>query len=214
MLWCFERANISSYIQVFLAYFSQNAIIDNDCRKLLTALNVKQIFILDNKHNPFTEMIPSLLIENKTSLRAVVLMDSHVWNVCFPDNLELLHTQSGIFFSELYISPTNKFTKLIELNLKFEFQVHQKFIKKLTLHLPTFQALTISVELYINIGLIHCLLESNPTVTTLSIYYQGFQEIFELLYQSMSHVKVLNLIYQFWNNDTGDFNIESILYMI
>lgn len=71
-------------------------------------------------------------------------------------------------------------------------------------------------KLDINIDLIRCILESNPTVTTLSLYYHGFHEDLESLYQSLSHVKLLNISYQtrFEDHSTLKFDLESLLDVI
>jgi hypothetical protein len=216
VLWSFEKANIISHIKVLNVFFQSSAIISNECTKILAALNLKQIFLLCDKNEVLTKKLTSLLIENKTALRAVYHKNEHAANLSFPDNLELLSTQCHLFFSELNAPLSQRFTRLIELALDFQSQIHQKFIKKSLLHFPALQTFTISGKVDINIGLIRCILESNPTVTAVSIYYQGFYENLDSLYQSLSHVKLLNISYQnqFQGHHTLKFNLKSLLDVI
>jgi hypothetical protein len=137
--------------------------------------------------------LASLLIENKTALCAVYHKNDHVVNLSFPYNLKLLNTKP-YFVSEL--NAPSRFTRLIELALDFQFQIHQKFIKKSILHFPTLQTFTISRKSHVNIRLVSCVLASNPTVIAVSRYYQAFYKSLESLYQSLSHVKLLNVSYQ------------------
>jgi hypothetical protein len=97
-LWSFEKANIISHIRVLKVFFQANAIISNECTKILVALNLKQISLLCDKDEVLTKKLASLLIENKTALRAVYHKNEHAVNMSFSDNLELLSTQCHFFF--------------------------------------------------------------------------------------------------------------------
>ena len=216
VLWCFEKANITSHIRTLRAMFDSDTIISSHCIKLLAALNLEHVSLVCDKHEALNKKIASLLIENKTALRAVYYRNEHVVDLSFPHHLKFLNTHSHIFFSHLNAPLSKRFTMLVELALDFQVQIHQNFIEKSILHFPALQTLTVSGKLDINIDLISCILESNPTVTTLSLYYHGFYEDLESLYQSLSHVKLLNISYQtqFEDHSTLKFDLESLLDVI
>ena len=105
---------------------------------------------------------------------------------------------------------------MVELALDFQVQIHRNFIKKSILQFPTLQTFTVSGKVNINIRLVRCILESNPTVNALFIYYHGYYKDLEPLYQSLSHVKLLNLTYEnrFEGHSTLKFNLESLLDVV
>ena len=216
VLWCFEKENITSHIRTLMVSFDSDTVISNHYIKLLAALDLEHICLVCDKHEALTNKIASLLIENKTSLRTAYYKTDHVVDLSFPDHLQFLDTQSHIFFSELNAPFSQRFAMLIELALDFQVQIHQNFIEKSILHFPALQTLTVSGKLDINIDLIRCILESNPTVTALSLYYNGFYEDLESLYQSLSHVRLLNISYQtrFEDHSTLKFDLDSLLDVI
>jgi hypothetical protein len=104
--------------------------------------------------------------------------NENILKLNFPVNLEFLKTESQIFFSQLNIPLLfRKFNKFIELALDFQLQVNQKkkkITEKSSLHFSTLQTVTVIGKLGINIGVIRYILESNLTVTAVSIYYDGY----------------------------------------
>ena len=216
VLWCFEKANIISHIRTLELLFHSDPVISDECKNLLATLNLEYISLVSDKHEALNKMLALLLIENKKVLRTVYYKNDHVVDLCFPYDLTLLNTQSQSFFSELNAPLSQRFAMLIELVLEFQVQIHQNFIEKSILHFPALQTLTVSGKLDININLIRCILESNPTVTTLSIYHHGFYEDLESLYQSLSHVKLLNISYQtrLQAHSRLKFNLDSLLDVI
>jgi len=216
VLWCFEKANIFSYIRTLEVLFHPDAVISSEFAKLLAALELEQICLVCVKNKALNKKLASLLIENNTRLRAVYYKTPHVANLRFPDEVRFLSTQSHIFFHRLNAPLSQRFARLVELALDFQVQIHRNFIKKSILQFPTLQTFTVSGKVNINIRLVRCILESNPTVNALSIYYHGFYEDLEPLYQSFSHVKLLNMTYEnrFEGHSTLKFNLESLLDVV
>ena len=97
VLWCFEKANIFSYIRTLEVLFDPDAVISSEFAKLLAALELEQICLVCVKNKALNKKLSSLLIENKTRLRAVYYKTHHVVNLRFPDEVRFLSTQSHIF---------------------------------------------------------------------------------------------------------------------
>ena len=128
----------------------------------------------------------------------------------------MLITSAYPIFSKFNCPLGQKFANLIELGLDFQSQIDHKYIKTNLLHLPILQTLRISGQLLQNIDLISCFLESNPTITSLLMYFDGHYEHLKPLYRSISNIKLLDISYRsLWKYfDITDFNLASTLDVI
>ena len=134
----------------------------------------------------------------------------------FSQNLEMLIIGAYPIFSNLNLPLGQKFTSLIELGLDFQSQIDHKYIKSNLLQIPTLQTLRISGQLLQNIDLMICFLESNPTITSFSMYFNGHYKHLEPLYRSMSNIKLIDISYRSLWECFGitDFNLASTLDVI
>jgi hypothetical protein len=187
-----------------------------DCIRLLALLKPEQLEVWDSSHRHVTEELATILIEHNPNLRKLQMEDVDFQHINFPSNLEILKTSNYPIFSHFNLPLGQKFTNLIEFGLDFQSQIDNKYIKSNLLHIPTLQTLRVSGRLLKNIELVICLVESNPTVTSLSVYYEGYYEHLEPLYRSMRSVKLLDISCKNRHEQlhTLDFNLASILDVI
>jgi hypothetical protein len=186
------------------------------CMRLLALLKPEQLEVWDFPYRCVTEELATILIEHNPNLRKLKMEDVDFQHLNFPSNLEMLKTSNYPIFTNFNLPLSQKFTNLIEFGLDFQSQVDNKYIKSNLLHIPTLQTLRVSGELLKNIELVICLVESNPTVTSLSVYYEGYYEHLQPLYRSMRNVKLLDISYKNQHEQlhTLDFNLASILDVI
>ena len=187
-----------------------------DCIRLFALLKPEHL-VMWNSPNRFVikELITSL-IEHNPNLRKVEIENVGSRYLNFPSNLEMLITGAYPIFSKFNLPLGQKFANLIELGLDFQSQIDHKYIKTSLLHVPTLQTLRISGQLLQNIDLISCFLESNPTITSLLMYFDGHYEHLKPLYRSMSNIKLLDISHRsLWKYfDITDFNLASTLDVI
>ena len=187
-----------------------------DCMRLLALLKPEHLVIREIQNIPLTKELTTILFEHNPNLRKVEIENIGSRYLDFPSNLEMLITGAYPIFSKFNLPLGQKFTNLIELGLDFQSQIDNKYIKTNLLHVPTLQTLRISGQLLQNIDLISCFLESNPTITSLLMYFNGNYEHLEPLYRNMSNIKLLDISYRsLWEYyNITDFNLASGLDMI
>ncbi|CDO53374.1 hypothetical protein, no similarity [Geotrichum candidum] len=187
-----------------------------DCIRLLALLKPEHLVILKIQNISLTKELTTSLIEHNPNLRKVEIEKVDYRHLDFPSNLEMLITGTYPIFSKFNLPLGQKFTNLIELGLDFQSQIDHKYIKTNLLHVPTLQTLRISGQLLQNIDIMICFLESNPTITSLLMYFNGNYEHLEPLYRSMSNIKLLDISYRsLWTFfDITDFNLASTLDVI
>jgi hypothetical protein len=211
----FAEHNMISQIHS-LVIFPCRCISCKDCMRFLALLKPEHLIVWEFSYRYVTEELATILIEHNPNLRKLQMEDMDFQHLNFPSNLEMLKTSNYSIFSNVNLPLGQKFTNLIEFGLDFQSQVDNKYIKSNLLHIPTLQTLRVSGELLKNIELVICLVESNPTVTSLSVYYEGYYEHLEPLYRSMRSVKLLDISYKNRHEQlhTLDFNLASILDVI
>jgi len=187
-----------------------------DCIRLLALLKLEHLVIWKLQNTWAAKELTTTLIEHNPNLRKVEIENLGLQYLDFPSNLEVLTTSAYSIFSKFNLPLGQKFTNLIELGLDFQSQIDHKYIKSNLLHVPTLQTLRISGQLVENIEFIICFLESNPTITSLSMYFNGYYEHLEPLYRSMCNIKLLDISYRnLWEYyNIPDFNLASTLYVI
>jgi len=187
-----------------------------ECIRLLALLKPEHLVIWKLQNTWAAKELTTVLIEHNSNLRKMEIENVGFQDLDFPSNLEMLTTSAYPIFSKFNIPLGQKFTNLIELGLNFQSQIDHKYIKTNLLQIPTIQTLRISGELLQNIELIICSLESNPTITSLSMYFNGDYKHLESLYLSMCSIKLLDISYRglwkFFN--ITDFNLASTLDVI
>ena len=215
LIWTFAKQNMISQVNSLVLCTSED-ISCKECIEMLGLLKPEYLTVYYRCPAFISNELATILIEHNPNLRRVQIDNVDLQQLDFPANLEVLKTTSNPIFSKLNLPLGQKFTFLIELGLEFQSQVDKKCIQRKLLHLPTLQTLRVSGVLLPNIELISCILESNPTVTSLSIYYEGYYEHLETLYHSLRNVKLLNISYRsrLEYPHTLDFNLASILNVI
>jgi hypothetical protein len=216
LLWCFAKENIISQVDTLQLRLTSKRNNCKECAKLFGLLNLDNLFLLNTRDGLVTQELAVLLIENNPRLRVLQCDDSNVLHLNLPGNLQILKIGSSPFFSKLKIPLSQQFPRLIELNLDFHSQIDQKYINGTFLHIPTLQTLKVSGSVSTNIELICCFLESNPAVTTFSIYQQDDYESLEAIYRHLLHVKLLDISYRSRRDHVHilEVDFESLLNVI
>lgn len=211
----FAEHNITSQIDSLITS-PCGCISSKECMGLLALLKPKHLVVWDFPYRHVTDELATVLVKQNPNLISAQIEDVDFQNLEFPSNIEMLRTSNYPIFSKFNLPLNQKFTNLVEFGIDFQSQVETQYIKRNLLHLPTLQTLRISGLILKNMELIVCLLESNPTVTSLSIYFKGYYEHLGPLYCSMRNVKLLDLSYRdrLENLHTFDFSLESMLDVI
>ena len=187
-----------------------------NCIRLLALLKPEHLVIWKLENTCLSKELTASLIEHNPNLRKMEIENVCFQHLDFPSNLEMLIIGAYPIFSNLNLPLGQKFTSLIELGLDFQSQIDHKYIKSNLLQIPTLQTLRISGQLLQNIDLMICFLESNPTITSFSMYFNGHYKHLEPLYRSMSNIKLIDISYRSLWECFGitDFNLASTLDVI